>query len=136
MKYVGYTGHISCFCHTGVISSEIRKRRKKEKEEYVGCAGLLLVVDAILVLYYNPNWLLQMHKSPSIIPLWNFKTFENKKRKQSGTKETIPDIFLKLEFDKQTKIIGHFQHSIKKHFNMQMVANGSYAELDISNCLL
>ena len=35
--------------------SEIRKGRKKEKEEYVGCAGLLLVVDAILVLYYNPN---------------------------------------------------------------------------------
>ena len=35
--------------------SEIRKRRKKEKGEYVGCAGLLLVVDAILVLYYNSN---------------------------------------------------------------------------------
>ena len=31
------------------------KKRKKEKGEYVGCAGLLLVVDAILVLYYNSN---------------------------------------------------------------------------------
>ena len=77
-----------------------------------------------------------MHKSPSIIPLWIFKTFKKKKRKQSDKKETIPNIFLNLEFDKQTKIIGHFQHSIKKHFNTQMVANGSYAELDISNGLL
>ena len=42
-------------CHTGGISSEIRQRRTKEKGEYVGCAGLLLVVDAILVLYYNSN---------------------------------------------------------------------------------
>ena len=55
MEYVGCTGHVSCFCQTGVISSEIRKRRKKEKGEYVGCAALLLVVDATLVLYYNSN---------------------------------------------------------------------------------
>ena len=65
------------------------KKRKKEKGEYVGCAALLLVVDATLVLYYNSNWLLQMHKSPSIIPLWKFKTFKNKKRKKMVQKKPL-----------------------------------------------
>ena len=104
------------------------KKRKKEKGEYVGCAALLLVVDATLVLYYNSNWLLQMHKSPSIIPLWKFKTFKNKKRKKMVQKKPLI-IFFEVAVlqtqtnDKSLSALYQKRHLTWKWSQMEVMLN-------------